>query len=507
VLENRVISLLVIADNPFAEIFIIGGDYQLVARGIERVEAKVVPGIIKIKTRLGRFENEDIHLIDGDATIRVAVPRQISPIPIAGTAMTHDYQIAAAEKISKPLRVKAGRRAEIFLMARRWSSGTAEAGGGTGGSNPAAGMKLLDRIGRVVADFGARAVVDPDPAHDAWAACTVAVVPGFYLLRTPVQEGVVVDQVVFAPAGWQVQLFLLDASPAGANGAGSVGLSVLGNMGVSMAKLGNGFRGTDAFLAQADLVRIALADDRPVFSNAVASLLVEMLHDKFDNPMLGIYGAHLMLMGRDYVARQHDLVGEPLQSASFAWVSDDNLYDEVIVNLRSLLGNHNTDVEALSLKCGNEALRARKAVAVPPMLRRSWSLLVEASNTNAKLVSLALWERIATMVPAGPFLTWRPQRKARVRRRRPFAPHFEEHATLALTSRSQSLVRPSSGKFVRALAADASPRPSPALKAIAAAFPTAVRESLTSEADRGRFALELDVPRAAIDRVLDRRRT
>ncbi|MDB5072070.1 MAG: hypothetical protein JWM87_3181 [Candidatus Eremiobacteraeota bacterium] len=500
------ISLTVSSSNPFAEIFVVDGAYQLVARGIAYVHADVVPGIFKIKTRLGRSESEEIHLFKTDTTLVVEPPVQVSPIPLRGTNTSHDYQVDAAETHSKNVHVDAGSGAGIFLMARRSCPAPSES---TAAAQPArnlaAGMSLRDNNGKMIADFGASSVVEHDAGRDAWAACTVSLNPGQYVLRTNLGGGMAVEQVVFAPAGWQLQLFLLSTSAADdpapqSAGDDSIDLSVLGNMAVSMVKLGNGFNGSDNTVGQADLVRIALADGRPVFSNAVAGLLDDMLHKKFENPIFGIYGAHLMLMGQKYFARDHDKVGRSLESDSIKWIFDQNLFDQVIRNLRLLLGSSNADVEALSLKCSDPALRATRPADVPPMFRQSWSICVEASNGDPAMLSLALWERIAAMVPAGPFLTWKAEADASEYDTSSSPLGTVKTWFSGLAAQALPLLGAASHSAVYRYAVPSAT--SPALKAIEAALPPGIRDSLRSDADRQRLAVELDVPRAAIDSVL-----
>jgi hypothetical protein len=93
-----------------------------------------------------------------------------------------------------------------------------------------------------------------------------------------------------------------------------------------------------------------------------------LLRDKFDDPMLGIYGAHLLLLEKSL---------------------DTDLFNTVVANLRALLFEH-PDVQAL-------ALRSEKPPQAPfnspPMLSRSWDLIVEASIEQPNIVtpSLARW--------------------------------------------------------------------------------------------------------------------
>jgi hypothetical protein len=87
-----------------------------------------------------------------------------------------------------------------------------------------------------------------------------------------------------------------------------------------------------------------------------------MLSQKYDNPMLGIYGGHLLL---------HE--SKP----------DLDLLKIVVGNLRGLLGIH-PDVEALALALPNDS--SDYVFKYPPMLRQSWGRILGASVTKPQIV-------------------------------------------------------------------------------------------------------------------------
>jgi hypothetical protein len=86
--------------------------------------------------------------------------------------------------------------------------------------------------------------------------------------------------------------------------------------------------------------------------------------------MLGIYAAHLLLL-----------------EASV----DVELFREVVGNLRTVLGRQHPDVEALALRAPGEP--APLPFENPPMLSRSWSLMVEATVAQPSLVTESLSQR------------------------------------------------------------------------------------------------------------------
>jgi hypothetical protein len=48
------------------------------------------------------------------------------------------------------------------------------------------------------------------------------------------------------------------------------------------------------------------------------------------------------------------------------------LLNEVVANLRTLVGTEHPDVEALSLACPDTTLQRKMPVTTPPMFERSW---------------------------------------------------------------------------------------------------------------------------------------
>jgi hypothetical protein len=90
------------------------------------------------------------------------------------------------------------------------------------------------------------------------------------------------------------------------------------------------------------MARIGLANKR----KARAGTVRQMLGDKLDNPMLGIFGGHLLLLDASPAI---DLLGT------------------VVTDLRGLVGWSHPDVEALALACVGTTHR----FDTPPMLRRA----------------------------------------------------------------------------------------------------------------------------------------
>lgn len=83
-------------------------------------------------------------------------------------------------------------------------------------------------------------------------------------------------------------------------------------------------------------------------------------------------------------------------------------FDGVVENLAALLGPNQPDVVALATQGGGRPITALEPVTSPPMLWRSWLLLIEASNEQPDLLPPDTWRPLLQVLPVRPFLTWSP---------------------------------------------------------------------------------------------------
>jgi hypothetical protein len=142
------------------------------------------------------------------------------------------------------------------------------------------------------------------------------------------------------------------------------------------------------FATVLESARIGLADERHILNSELEDLLLR----KFENPIAGIVGAHLLIV-------QHSQAGTEA-TPNLA------LLNEVVRNLRGLVGDSHPDVEAISLRCPDIGLRTSRPLTIPPMFHRSWRLMVDASAANPELVPESLWTRIHAATNIGGYLVW-----------------------------------------------------------------------------------------------------
>jgi len=268
-------------------------------------------------------------------------------------------------------------------MARCFS----DSGNANPNAQPWEGVSVLDASGSVIADLssaGQRGGTEGDP----YAICSISLAPGSYALRYPIRSGneaaasTLVTQSLIIPAvtgsaGWRLEIYLLRRLDSPDQSA-SLRISLL------MMRAGAQSVATDQEMLL-EKAQVALADERPALSAELDGLLLL----KFDNPIAGIVGGHLLLI-------EHDSTGRSL-----------DLLNEVVKNLRGLVGSEQPDVEALSTLCPDPALRRARPVAGAPLFERSWRLLITASQRLPQRLPLESWERIhAATATAPPFLTW-----------------------------------------------------------------------------------------------------
>ena len=395
--KRETFSLTVESDNAAAEIFLLDHQMKLIDRAIGSLHTQRPDGVYKVKLRLGRETQEHMVLLDRDIELRPTLTFA-SPAPLNGSSRTHELHIAAAQNESTRVHVHRGSGASIFMLARYWTSpGYQDA---IRFPHPGRGVQLVTATGDLIADLETDSV--SDPRGDAWAACTVELDRGAYLLRSSLGDGNVREQTIIACSGWQSQVFLLRrAEPiiATDEGTQSAPREPSASLSVFMSRGGFDYRRPENALTE--VTRLALADERFVLSSQLRDILV----GKFENPMLGIFGAHLLLLGLVRRSRRDPRRDVTLQSRLDS-VLQGIQFDGIVENLRSLVGERHPDVDALSLKCADPGRWARGTVTVPPMLRASWSLLVEASNDDLDLVPLELWDRVQHMTAEQPFFTW-----------------------------------------------------------------------------------------------------
>jgi hypothetical protein len=375
-----------------SEIIVVDARGRFVDRAFgPRHAFELEPGIYRVKALTGTESQEKtVILTEKPHELRFGETAFASPVPLVGTTTSHEYHIAAASTESLHTHVKDGAGSSLFFLVRDWTPyGSNKQARIT--EKPATGLSLyaLSPERRIcdLADAGVTSM-----GNDPWSACTIDLDPGVYELRLDLPLGGTLRQSFVASPNWQTQAFIF---MRGYRHAGSEKQSAtewradLPRTSVVLSP-GKGFSPNEPLLRLAELARVALATKRPTERGDENRRLLPdemrtLLRKKCENPILGIYAGHLLLMETTV---------------------DVSLLAEVVRNLRRLVGTSHPDVEALALRADSEPRPQQFEYA--PMLRRSWSLIVDASVGQPGLVGDALAARTpGELLSEGPWHIWR----------------------------------------------------------------------------------------------------
>jgi hypothetical protein len=401
------------AQDENTRIDVLDGDLNLVP-GSSRLgdtSIEVAPGAYAVRFQIGNDYVERVAILTpGAGEVHVSLDDENAPLfasaaPVRKTRTTREIHRDPARDVSLsaplPKGIKQGEEtgaSHLMVFARDLLEGRS--------SVVARGLTLHDMHGELVANF------EVDGVHnlaDRWSGTHLAVPSGTYRLRMTHETRRFSEQMVYVVKGWQTQVFLASA------GSESDRPLQLENASVLMARPSVGFEPARPDLRRTESALRALRDK----GNIPGSTRTEMLWDKFENPMLGLYAGLLHLRRREL---------------------DEGLMREVFNNLRSLVGTL-PDVLALgwglalrSAAVRDDALFMQGLIrpgdlSTPPMLRASWELLVQASVEHPDLVpSGSFAERASqTLTTGGPWFSWRGEPPAA---RRPATPVEDRRSAL-----------------------------------------------------------------------------
>jgi hypothetical protein len=380
-----------VSRNASVELSIVASDFRLVATGMGRLSADVPPGIYQLVARAGPIIDRKLIRLDPGALYRddavaVAYP---SPAPLPETSTSHEYHQIAAEVAAAEIARAEGPPSGLVIVVRdvRGQEGPPLDAGDI------AGFGLLDESLRPVQGFEQGWKINAKDAVATWGG---RLSPGGYALRTdparftgarrPITNRAI-DQSIWLSSGWQTIVFLTTGPGGPQASAASIHITGL-NLGWSRDETGVGHA--------LELANLGLREGRSVLPD---DLLNVLLGAKFVNPMLGIVGAHSLL-----------LRPEP----------DSRLLDVVLNNLEDLVPGH-PDVLALRWIAANRAADRSRADAAaarvpaggvwwPPMLLPSYRGLIamDASHRNAIADGSPAELAAANLLVQGLWTTWKP---------------------------------------------------------------------------------------------------
>ena len=317
------------------ELAIVASDLTPIAVGNGRIEADVEPGIYEVVARAGPIVDRDLVKVDPGATVtrsdvQVAFP---SAAPIEGTSTFHESHASFVSAASGSLARSTAAGSGLVLSLRDVR----------GAAGPAIDPSVIQAFSLFDATL-----TPVTPADGGWqvnaadriAAWSQPLPPGGYILRATAgtQVAETVERSIWLAPGWQTLVFVTtgDAGPD------------VGTASVAMTDLGSEWLPWDRNITSAsELCLWGLREGRAVVPD---DLLGVALNGKFRDPMLGILGAHALLLRR------------PI---------DGSMLDTVLTNLEGLVPGH-PDVLALR-RLQAEQVSAHRRLRSGVQATRPWS--------------------------------------------------------------------------------------------------------------------------------------
>jgi len=343
---------------------------RIVSAGKGEAEEELPTGLYTVRIeRAGELAEYVVRHVDGTHK-QFEEPLRLSAVPSFDTVTTHEYFAYTSQNWSmnntcSPLGTGSpdGR---LFVFLRTLSSDHDK------GADLAAGLSLLDLAGNLLSDFG------PDKTQrssDGWLALSAPAAPGLYILHYEGKEPR--EMPLWVYGGWSTQVFAVYR-----------GRLRLATASMLLPHIGEPFNPDNRQTQALDAALRGLQQGRNLLPRGMMSVL---LSGKFDNPMLGLVGAHLLFM------RDQD--------------PDPNSADIILGNLEDMLGPC-PDVRALRLLAARafQATPTPEPFFEPPMLRAGLDAVLREAAMYPELVpEEGLVDHLSTrQFVDTPWTSWEP---------------------------------------------------------------------------------------------------
>lgn len=356
--------------SSLAELFLINARYEVVARGVGSLEATVPTGLYFAKTKVGESETQETILVDGSKTewsFAAPEPLLASPVPLPRTLFWNEAHAKFASDLSGQ---PAGPCSLVFIVR--------EADASRPWRQPGIGASVCDMEGRFIARLHRHGQTDPS---ERIGGVNLGLMPGPYRLRVNSKHFGTYERVVWLKEGLQTQVFAIRNS-LGFRGQRRRMTDLL-NASVLYAPLHEGFvpdPDPESAPQVSEAVAAALFAGRPTVPDM---WLRESQYFARGNPLLGLMGAYLALIQAEPDRGLVEHVAHDLTSMVPDWPD--------LLSLREWLG-----------------LDIGTSYRNPPMLKRSWEMILNRATTNESTVpGGSLLSQIAPRIlSSGPWLTW-----------------------------------------------------------------------------------------------------
>jgi hypothetical protein len=371
--SSETFNLNVQTGDEAAEVFIIDSQFHRVAKGVgDHVSFKLPSGLYTIKVRAGCDTREKSISLFEDKSVYFEPIEFSSPAPLEKTGKTHEFHIGNAVSNSRVIHVKLGQNSQLYVFVRVWTAKNPSSTATTLNRDPCTGLTLRNLEDQVLVDFANPDIGSYTTDWEAWSACNVELDPGTYFLCLETASSELFKQTIITSPSWQTQIFLLQRNYGIKEQDVRADLT---NSSIFISRIDQGFQAGKSMSGDpnepnfrlTEMTRQALANNRNVITKEIVE---QKLNEKFDNPMLGIYAAHLLLLNKEHLEALNKVLNKPI-------------LEVVVETLRNLLGQPHPDVEAIALK---STLSSNYVFNAPPMLCLSWKYILEASVHKPELV-------------------------------------------------------------------------------------------------------------------------
>ncbi|MCW4464801.1 caspase family protein [Glutamicibacter sp. MNS18] len=384
--------------NAAASLVVTNDQLGLVYRRTGNLQERECPGLYKVRVEFGRdigSVSEHVLLLDRDTDLQLDSPLLPTPAPAGfssyAPASQHSPFGTLTHRFADRPQVPPGQGA-FTVLGRFWFH---RSGPVASWPHPLSDLELRGPHGELVERLDTAPVEaehDPLAPQSIW---TRVLEPGIYYLRYLIPDGRTAEATVVVCPGWITQLVLQRES-------GDPGEPFPDQFRLHDAALFMRDAEHDDHDEQRDLViestRIALAQGRDLLEHSDPGRLEHLLLEAYQDPVAGIIGGYLLLRNE----------GPGLLRAERAV-----LFDAAVRRLQQATGGIHPDVQALSLRCADPALRHRGPITAPPVFTAGWELVGRASQHAPDLLPADLWQRIRATTALGPFFAWQVDERSR----------------------------------------------------------------------------------------------
>ena len=388
------VSLELTCDNSAAELLVVNDEFHVLATGASPLATKVGPGIYALKAKIGAQTSESLEVIDGSQpaySFYLKAPPFESPMPLAHTSTSREYHEHSLDRFTKPgaAALALGEGSAIVLYVRDTSRRNFELkpDEATVYARSFSGFRLLDAAGRELVNFDDKATRN---IEDGYIGARVRLAPGHYVLGW--KHGHQETRLALNTApGWSLNVFIRVQQAADSTAM----VPNFSEAAFAYDKIDQPYSAHRDDFLMLEAARHALLDRRSIVTGQE---MRDILVTKYDNPMLGVYGGHMLAATADV---------------------DLSFFGQVIANTAGLLGKDHPDIVALAwlyeskkrerlagfdARPWPEILGALKG---PPLLVQSWDALLACAEAAQFDIAKSPAFRVAgDLAVSGIVLTW-----------------------------------------------------------------------------------------------------